>query len=377
MRRIAFLTTCDPFNRQSGSGTFYYMLQSLQKHCGGVVCLGPMKTKEYLCGQVLNKAASLILKKRFPYYISPLLARRYARIASSYLQNNPCDIIVAPFATVSTAFLKTNIPLILVEDATFALLHNCYPHYSNLLPDSIVEAHVITSQALRRATMLVFSSIWAAQSAIKDYGIATEKIQIIPFGANIEQVPDQQLVSTKLCSPRCRLLFVGLDWQRKGGDIALETLLSLEAWGIAAELIICGCRPPRTVTHKHLKVVSRLNSNDPRQRKALAELYAQADFLLLPTRSDCTPCVFSEASAFGLPVVTTDTGGVTSVIKDGANGFVLPYYARGPAYAEVIARAYRNTQLYTALCRTSRAMFDACLNWDAWGFSMQSLLNQL
>jgi glycosyltransferase involved in cell wall biosynthesis len=375
--RIALLTTCDPFNRQSGSGTFYYMLQALQRYCGEVVCSGPMQPGVYLLGQMIDKAVSLLLNKRFSYYNSSLLARCYAHLARKKLQDHPCDVIVAPFATVSTAFLETTLPIILVEDATFALLHNYYPQYSNLLCRSIREAHELTACAFRRASRLVFSSAWAAQSAMMDYGVAAEKIQIIPFGANIELIPDQQFVMSKARSLCCKLLFVGLDWQRKGGDIALETLLSLERQGIEAELVMCGCRPPRAMTHERLQVIPYLNNNDPRQRKALAELYAQADFFLLPTRSDCTPCVFCEAGAFGLPVLTADTGGISCIISNGINGFVLPYQARGTAYAEVIARTYRDTQLYTALRRSSRALFDTCLNWDAWGFSMQCLLNQL
>lgn len=377
MLRIAFLTTSDPFNRQSGSGIFYYMVQSLQKHCGEVLCPGPIKIKEHLPGKVLNKGTSLILKKRFPYDLSFLLARHYAQIATRYLQNNPCDVIVAPRGTVNAAFLRTDIPLVLVEDATFALLHNYYPHYSNLLSRSIAEAHTITSQAFQRASMLIFSSTWAAQSAIKDYCINIEKVQVIPFGANIELAPEPQTVIAKSRSSHCKLLFVGVDWERKGGDIAFETLLCLEKQGMEAELIICGCRPPRAITHKRLSVIPHLNSNDTQQRKALAALYAQADFLLLPTRSDCTPCVFCEANAFGLPVITTSTGGVTSVIKDGINGFALPYNARGEVYAEVIAHTYHNTQLYTELRRTSRAMFDTYLNWDVWGLSMQDLFNRM
>jgi glycosyltransferase involved in cell wall biosynthesis len=77
-----------------------------------------------------------------------------------------------------------------------------------------------------------------------------------------------------------------------------------------------------------------------------------------------------------LPVITTDTGGVTCVVKGGINGFALPYHARGEVYAELIAHTYHNTQLYTELRRTSRGMFDNYLNWDAWGSSMQDLFNR-
>ena len=376
MLRIAFLTIFDPLNRCSGSGSFFYMVQSLQKHCGEVICIGPIHVKERLFGTALNKGALLLLRIRFPYYISFLLARRYARIATRRLHTIPCDIIVAPFGTMSTAFLETNKPLVLIEDATFALLHNYYPHYSNLLNRSILDAHTITSRAFKQATLLIFSSTWAAQSAIEDYGIAQEKIHVIPFGANIEHVPDQQAVIKAQKSQCCKLLFVGVDWWRKGGDIAFETLLSLEKLGIDAQLTVCGCRPPRTLTHKHLQVIPFLDNNDPAQRKALTNLYMQSDFLLLPTRSDCTPFVFCEANAFGLPVITTDTGGVIDVIQHGTNGFVLPYSARGDAYAEVIAQAYQDKQAFAVLHRTSRATFDAYLNWDAWGISMHSLFQQ-
>jgi hypothetical protein len=232
MLRIAFLTSLDPFNKQSGSGIFYYMLQSLQKYCGEVLCLGPIQVKERLFGQLLNKGMLLTRKKTFPYYMSFLLAQRYAQIAARRLQDNPCDIIVAPLGTVNTAFLETDIPLVLVEDATFALLHNYYPHYSHLSCQSILEAQTITSQAFQRASLLVFSSRWAAQSAIEDYGISREKIYVIPFGANIDHPPDKQSITARPCSPPCRLLFVGGDWYRKGADIAIETLLSLEQQGI-------------------------------------------------------------------------------------------------------------------------------------------------
>lgn len=50
-------------------------------------------------------------------------------------------------------------------------------------------------------------------------------------------------------------------------------------------------------------------------------------------RADCIPFVFNEANAFGLPMITADTGGVPDMIRIGENGYVLPYGARGFEYA--------------------------------------------
>ncbi|GAC1568569.1 MAG: hypothetical protein NVS3B14_18240 [Ktedonobacteraceae bacterium] len=102
-----------------------------------------------------------------------------------------------------------------------------------------------------------------------------------------------------------------------------------------------------------------------------------SDFLLLPTRGDCTPIVFCEANAFGVPVITTSTGGVPGVIKDGENGFMLPLSARGAEYAEVIAKIYQDDQRYSELVKSSRAAFDDRLNWDAWGTTMNKLLDEM
>ena len=175
----------------------------------------------------------------------------------------------------------------------------------------------------------------------------------------------------------CRLLFLGVDWDRKGGDIAFETLLKLEKLDIEAELIVCGCTPPEGVIHERLKVIPFLDKNDERQRKKFGQLLLSVDFLLVPTRAEAYGLVFCEASAFGLPVIATNTGGVSEIVKEGENGYLLPYAARGEAYAEVIAGLYRDEERYAELVRTSRASFEERLNWDAWGIAVKHILTEV
>ena len=91
-------------------------------------------------------------------------------------------------------------------------------------------------------------------------------------------------------------------------------------------------------------------------------------------RADCIPFVFNEANAFGLPMITADTGGVPDIIKNGENGYVLPYSARGSEYAQMIAEIYQDEQRYTALVQSSRAAFESRLNWDAWGRAVKDVL---
>jgi glycosyltransferase involved in cell wall biosynthesis len=182
---------------------------------------------------------------------------------------------------------------------------------------------------------------------------------------------------TRKTSPRCRLLFLAVNWIRKGGDIAFDTLLKLVESGVDAELIVCGCVPPHGVSHERMTVIPFLNKDDPLQLKTLTGLLLASDFLLLPTRYDCTPIVFCEANAFGTPVITTDTGGASGLIKNGENGFMLPPSAGGAEYAETICSVYRDDRRYAELRGSSRAAFEDRLNWNSWAIAVSRVLAEV
>ncbi len=378
--RIAFVTPMDPRDKRAWSGTLFYTAQALQKYCGEVIHIGAPAQGNSSSKQALYKKLRFLLKKYAPY--NPFFsigrkyfvceyriftAKRYAKFANAALASQSFDVLVAPASTTEIAFIHTHLPIVLIEDATFASLHNYYPQYSGLPERSVSSMNALSQNAIKKASMLIYASAWAAQSAIDDYHADPNKVHVIPIGANLEQAPAAAIIEQKKKSDRCRLLFIGFDWQRKGGDIAFETLLALEQQGIEAELIVCGCVPPRKFSHKHMKVIPYLDKNDAKQYKELEQLYLSSDFLLLPTRNECFGLVFCEANAFGLPVISTFTGGVPEVIREGENGFLLPLHARGNDYARVIARLYSDEQSYNDLVRSSRKAFDDRLNWDAWG----------
>ena len=375
--KIAFLTSFDPLNRRSWSGTIYHLAQAMQKHCGEVTYIGPMKVREKTLGKIINKCTLFFFKKSFAYNHSFLLAKKYAKVAAQRLAGRSFDVIVTVAGAAEISFLKTGTPIVLIEDATFAVLHNYYPQYTNLLKRSIYETNMTEALAIKKASLLIYSSEWAARSAIEFYDADERKVHVIPYGANFEIPPAKEGVLQKQKSGRCRLLFMAVNWQRKGGDIAFETLLKLEEMGIEAELIVCGCTPPKEFAHERMTVIPFLDKNDERQREELNKLFVKSDFLLLPTRGDCTPIVFSEANAFGLPIITTNTGGVPEIIHEGENGFMLPMSARGVEYAAVIAEVYRDDARYAELVKSSRAAFDHRLNWDAWGTSVAKILHEM
>ena len=84
----------------------------------------------------------------------------------------------------------------------------------------------------------------------------------------------------------------------------------LEELGIPVQLTIVGCQPPGELPGNKIRVIPYLNKNRDEDAQLLEQLFFEADFFVLPTRADCSPIVMAEANAFGLPVISTYTGGL-------------------------------------------------------------------
>ncbi len=373
--RIAYLTSLDPLDKRSWSSGLYHIGRALEQHCGGVTYLGPLRPyKPTLLRRVLTRISLTLFRKNTPYFTSLAAARHYSREATQKLAGQAFDVIVAGICGAAIAYLETDIPILLINDCTVTQLVDYYPYYTHLSRRAIREICVIEEQVYKNVRASIMSSEWAARSAIEDYHVKPEHVYVVSLGANFDNVPDRGIADARKPSGICRLLFMGVEWERKGGDIAYETLLKLVEMGIETELIICGCVPPVGMTHPRMTVIPFLDKNDEQQAREIEKLYIMSNFLFLPTRADCTPFVFNEANAFGLPVITTDTGGIASVICNGENGYTLPLTARGDSYADLIAAIYQDPQRYLRLVQSSRAVFDDRLNWDVWGRQVHDII---
>ncbi|HEY9601775.1 MAG TPA: glycosyltransferase family 4 protein [Allocoleopsis sp.] len=361
--RIGFLSVHDCLDRNAWSGTLYYMQKSLKERDIQVIYLGEQK-KPSIWQKVLNRLPknNTSLKLGSPHYIAEW--KRFAAKIEDKLSQTPCDVIFAPVASAELMFLETSIPIVYLSDATLKLYQE---HYQlNLDRQEAEWASKQEFTAISKATKLVYSSRWAGNSAIYDYQAPANNVEIIPFGANLDEPPSQVKALSKQQTSVCRLLFVGKDWERKGGTFAFQTLLSLCERGIDAELVVVGCVPPAEIKHEKLKVIPYLNKNIPDERKQLDELFLKSHFFILPTRADCSPIVFCEANAFGLPVITTDVCGISSLITNGKNGYMLPLSASGDDYANAIAEIFSDPIRYENLVRSSREEYETQLNWDNW-----------
>ncbi|RZK27017.1 MAG: glycosyltransferase, partial [Flavobacterium sp.] len=377
--RIAYYTINDPLDKRSWSGITYYLGQSLKKSFGNVHFLGPVEIP-WLIDKVfkgLQKCSRALFKTEWIPKYSMLKNMYAARVLKNKMKGHQYDILVAPAAASELAYLNSDIPIVYYGDATYKIYSETYnKEFLNLNPFSRWEGDHLEKKALDKSSIVIFSSQWAAQSAVTDYGIPAEKVEVIQMGANIDTVPDYDTIFLKENSDVLTLLFLSVDWDRKGGPIAYDTMLNLHKRGIKVNLIVCGCIPPPQFSHTCMAVIPFLNKNELGDLKCFTQILSSAHFLLLPTRADCTPIVNCEAGSYGMPVITTDVGGVSEAVKDGINGYCLPLQADGDEYAELIAKLFSDKENYHQLIVSSRRIFDDELNWDKFAENFSKTLQK-
>jgi glycosyltransferase involved in cell wall biosynthesis len=375
--RIALVSAGDTGSRGASSGVYYFTARALEERCGEVAHLGPVGSPALRRGKLKRLAYRALTGKGYDYLHTLALARDYADRFGRALEGGRFDLVFAPEAATEIAFLRTGLPIVYLSDTTFALARDYYPLYRNLSASSVRQGDAVEAAAIGRAQALIYPTRWAARSAVEDYGAAPGKVHVVPLGANLEKAPARGEVLGRGEHDRCELLFVGVDWERKGGRIALETLEVLEGMGVDAHLTVCGCRPPAGISHPRLRVVPYLDKDDPAQAAELGGLYREADFLLFPSRAENSGFVLSEAAAFGLPVLAAATGGIPDMIEEGRNGFVLPLEAEGAEYAGKVREAWEDRSALARLRAMSRDAYEARLNWGSWADRVDGIIRSV
>jgi glycosyltransferase involved in cell wall biosynthesis len=228
--------------------------------------------------------------------------------------------------------------------------------------------------ALGRVDAAFYASEWAARSAIEDYQLPAEKTHVVPFGANLQQVPSLEQVTQWVAAKPpsiCHLLFVGVDFIRKGGSLAVDVARILNQRGQPTILHLVGLeRIPREVEAPFIRNYGFLSKHRAADQVVLEKLWRQSHFLIVPSLAECAGIVYAEASAHGMPSLARDTGGVSAMVKHQTNGFLLAANQEATDYATCIQSCLSDGNEYRRLSLSSYRFFEQCLNWDTAGRAM-------
>jgi glycosyltransferase involved in cell wall biosynthesis len=220
--------------------------------------------------------------------------------------------------------------------------------------------HRLTRDLYADAAYLLPWSNWVRNSLIADYGVHEEKISVLSPGVNLQKwcgPKGSNAGRSRHTSPpnamdrRVKVLFVGQEFERKGGDLLLKIAGRAEFQSLEYHFVTNDFSGPRG---ENVFVHSNVQPNSD----ALINLYREADIFVLPTRAETYGLVILEAMAMSLPVIATRVGGIGEVVVEGETGYTVSVDDEG-GLADRLRRLVNDGALRARLGENARRLAES------------------
>jgi glycosyltransferase involved in cell wall biosynthesis len=224
---------------------------------------------------------------------------------------------------------------------------------------------VFEEKMLERSNRIIAVSDFTRRELLQYYKVKEDKIRVIHNGVDVDKfkpATDKLKAKAELgFNPEDKaILSVGRLYARKGLFTLIESMALVTRKFKSAKFIIAG----KGLSNEMKKLVSYAAKLGVKDNivftgyfpdKKLPKLYQAADIFAFSTFYENLPFAVLEALSSGLPVVTTNVGGIPEMIEDGKNGFLVEpfnsreladrilYYLEQPAVASEMALLARKT----------------------------------
>ncbi|MGB6127796.1 MAG: glycosyltransferase family 4 protein [Psychrilyobacter sp.] len=270
-----------------------------------------------------------LLEKNYLFNIISIYLQYFRngrKAVKNYLLNSKKDEDVLLFHDIFSIFYyykfvkkaKKSVLVIHSNGDTWKMLLTYFPKVKNTLFEKYLRK--IEKQILLRVEKIIFVSDASKSLFLKLYPfIDPQKVKVIHNG--IEDKSNYKIVKNK---ENYNLICVATINERKGQDIIVSAYENLEE-SLKSRLTItfAGDGPGReklenAVRKKELKKITFLGSIDN-----VGEQLRKNDIYILMSYDEGLPIAIIEALREGLPIISTNVGGIPELVKDRCNGFLL------------------------------------------------------
>jgi glycosyltransferase involved in cell wall biosynthesis len=215
------------------------------------------------------------------------------------------------------------------SDCTFRDYLQIYHPRSEFQTRDIARIEATEANWLSHARRVAFTSQWAADNAIRDYGLDANRVEVVGIFGEVEP-PEHDLYEGGSA-----FAFVSTDFAAKGGPVVLEAFRRLRAAHSGASLVIVGDSPENLGSEPGVTVAGFLRKEDPDQSRRFRDILGRTRAIVHPTRSDIAPLLLVEAALLGCPAIASRRFAIPEIVDNGRTGLLLD----DPADAGEVARA--------------------------------------
>ncbi len=377
--KILFINDKRHDDVKNWSGTTAHMAEMLEK-LGHQVFYIDNLTGSFFLRCFYRGVMSLLTGKQVKANREPAVLKSMARRRDRVKRKYDYDLIFTP-NSMCLCYLKDRKPSVLYTDATYGGMEGFYPNFTAVSARTSRYGNYHEKMALQTCSRIIYASRWAKQTAADCYGIPEEKMRVVPFGANLDgyltEAEVEDAARNRWEQPEKEILFVGVDWERKGGPKALKALCLLRKKGWPVKLRIVGCSPSLTAEEKEAaEITGYSDKREKAGRERLRELYRKSFLFFMPSLYECAGIVYAEAAGWGLPSVAADAGGVSDIVLEGKSGRLLSADADAEAYAALLEQLLTDRDGYLELCRTAGICGRELFTWEHVGEQVDRILKE-
>jgi glycosyltransferase involved in cell wall biosynthesis len=230
------------------------------------------------------------------------------------------DVILQFQTLCAPGFDRGGVPYAIYTDNTMALTQRLYPAWAPISARAADWWMQYEASIFRDAAAVFTYSEFARRSVVEDYGCQADSVYAVGAGANqlLDSVSEKDYTAP-------RAVFVGFEFERKGGSILLEAWPTVRERVPDAQLAIAG--PPQRPSKTLPPGVTWVGRAD---RSTLGALYESASVFVMPSLFEPWGHVFVEAMGHGLPCIGTRCCAMPEIIEDGVTGLLVESHEPEP-----------------------------------------------
>ncbi len=375
--KIAFLLLHNPSNVKKWSGLNHYILCHLKRAGYQVQAVWYEPLVYRATTRCIQALMWKLLSKKHQWEREPLYLRWCSFVLKRKLRSLDYDVVLSP-STLPLAYLNIGKPMFFWTDACFAAMIDFYFYKSRYYRRALRIGNACEQRAINACKRAIYSSEWAANCAKGYYRIEHEKTAIVPFGGNVDFVPShsdlETLIQGRIDSTEIRLLFIGVEWERKGGPLVVEVFNLMRSKGLAVRLDIVGASPDLEPCDG-LVLHGYISKGEEAGRQELRQLFKSATFFLLPSVAECCALVVSEAAAYGVPSFVSNVGGMSTAVDDNMSGALFDTNCSASVWVDKMIAIRNAASSYKLMAIRARHRYDSILNWESAMVSLRRYMN--
>lgn len=230
----------------------------------------------------------------------------------------------------------------------------------------------VERRTMHGSNQLIASTESDRQQMIRWYGIPSSRVTVIPAGVDLAHFRPRSSTQARRrleLGEQPVVLFVGRIQRLKGIDVLLGATAELvrRSPGVRPTVLIVGGSPYGSAVTAEALELQRLRRlaedlgiadvvrfEGGVQQERLPDYYSAANVTVMPSTYESFGLVALESMACGTPVVATRVGGLTSLVRDGETGYLVPW--RDPSlFADRLQTLLTRPALRQTMGRRGRA----------------------